>query len=163
MWYIAFDLLLTLWQVWARAGCRGHKFSLTDGFFRIILLKTISIHVLPPKPFKSYTLLLLLLSVGRSNLYFIIWLLRLVQGLCFIFFLKWNKNAIVFNKAIKILQILKMPLSMLYLFVDKSRLSFWSHSSWHLVVVPLSSGRLCYSSKQAKSHKSIKIFNCRYF
>lgn len=38
----------------------------------------------------------------------------------FVFLLKWNKNAIFFNEAIKILQILKMPLSMLYLFVDKS-------------------------------------------
>lgn len=76
-------------------------------------------------------------------------------------FLKWNKNAIFFNKAIKILQTLKMPSSMFYLFVDKS-------DFLQLLKLILSSSILFQSEvvtvqNKQTIHKSAKIFNCMHF
>lgn len=104
---------------------RSH--TVVDSFSWLILLTTINTHIFPPKSLLNSTGLYsgfssVSLSAGPFHppLYY------LASVTCartvFVFLLKWNKNAIFFNKAIKILQILIMPSSMLYLFVDKADL-----------------------------------------
>lgn len=144
MWH-CFDILF--WHAWVE----GLEAGITH-FDGLILLNnflvTTSIHVFPPKSLLNFTLLLLLSSLSLQDLPNPYHLTSVTFTRTVFVFLKWNKNALFFNNAIKTLQILTMPSSMFYLFVDKSDLLSEATQTdtlqeYSFLVVG------CYSSKQA--------------